>query len=96
MHGFLFDYFFPFSNYFSFIIEMSRLLEGTRDLNKCFGIFHAIHDMIRSKEIISRIMDEVLEDFMEDNVIYLELRTTPRDLPGESSATVVGSDMGTI
>ena len=27
-------------------------------------------------------------DFMEDNVIYLELRTTPRDLLGEKSYSI--------
>ena len=39
--------------------------------------------MIKTKEIVSRIIDEVLDDFMKDNVIYLELRTTPRELPGK-------------
>lgn len=59
------------------------LLDGERNLTKCFRIFHAIHGMIKTKETVSRIIDEVLNDFMEDNVIYLELRTTPRDLPGK-------------
>jgi adenosine deaminase len=62
-----------------------RDLKGTRDINKCFGIFSSIHRLIRTREEMSRIMDEVLEDFMDDNVIYLELRTTPRELQGKSA-----------
>ena len=64
-------------------LDITHLLDGDRNLSKCFGIFHAIHDMIRTREILSRIIDDVLFDFMKDNVIYLEIRTTPRNLPGK-------------
>ena len=69
-------------------LETLELLKGQRDLIKCFGIFHAIHGMIKTKNTVSRIIQEVLTDFMEDNVIYLELRTTPRDLLGEKSYSI--------
>ena len=69
-------------------LETLELLKGQRDLIKCFGIFHAIHGMIKTKNTVSRIIQEVLMDFMEDNVIYLELRTTPRDLLGEKSYSI--------
>ena len=69
-------------------LETLELLKGQRDLIKCFGIFHAIHGMIKTKNTVSRIIQEVLMDFMEDNVIYLELRTTPRDLLGERSYSI--------
>ena len=57
-------------------------LTGSRDLAKCFGIFAVIHRMIKTSETLTRIIREVLDDFMADNVIYLELRSTPRDLEG--------------
>jgi hypothetical protein len=40
--------------------------------------------MIQSKQTVLRVLLEVLEDFMSENVIYLELRSTPRTLEGES------------
>eukprot|EP01118_Nematostelium_gracile_P014679 TRINITY_DN577_c0_g1_i2.p1 TRINITY_DN577_c0_g1~~TRINITY_DN577_c0_g1_i2.p1 ORF type:complete len:266 (+),score=70.53 TRINITY_DN577_c0_g1_i2:219-1016(+) len=39
-----------------------------------------IHQMFNTKEATSRIIREVIEDFASDNVKYLELRTTPRNL----------------
>ena len=53
----------------------------TRDLRECFAIFDLIHDAVRTKENLRRITREVVADFAADNVKYLELRTTPRDLP---------------
>jgi adenosine deaminase len=61
---------------------LTSLLEGNRDLRKCFGIFHEIHKLISTRDILKRVLMEVLEDFMADNVIYLELRSTPRTLEG--------------
>ena len=73
-----------FYNNSNYVGSSSFLLEGERDLNKCFGIFQAIHSMIRSKETVLKVLLEVLEDFMSENVIYLELRSTPRNLEGKS------------
>jgi adenosine deaminase len=53
----------------------------TRDLGECFAIFDLIHGAVRSRENLVRITREVVADFAADNVAYLELRTTPRDLP---------------
>jgi adenosine deaminase len=68
----------------NYVGTSSFLLEGERDLSKCFGIFQAIYSMIQSKQTVLRVLLEVLEDFMSENVIYLELRSTPRTLEGES------------
>lgn len=67
----------------NYVGSSSFLLQGERDLNKCFGIFSAIHSMIKSKQTVLKVLLEVLEDFMSENVIYLELRSTPRMLEGE-------------
>ena len=61
-------------------IDLSEHLNGQRDLNKCFALFQAIHRVIDRKEILKHVLFEILHDFMDDNVIYLELRTTPRIL----------------
>ena len=50
------------------------------DLDQCFGLFKVVHQVISSQEILRRVVSEILEDFMADNVIYLELRSTPRSL----------------
>ena len=53
----------------------------TRALGECFAIFDLIHDAVRTREDLTLITKEVVTDFEDDNVKYLELRTTPRDLP---------------
>ena len=47
---------------------------------ECFKLFDIIHRCTTSHEVVSRISREVAEDFAADNVIYLELRTTPKVL----------------
>eukprot|EP01041_Mallomonas_annulata_P010929 gene10929-22815_t len=63
---------------------MNKNIEGLysspRNIDTCFQIFDIIHHIIQSKDSVSRILTEALEDFMNENVIYLELRTTPRPL----------------
>ena len=54
------------------------LCSGDRTLAECFKLFDVIHKCTTSCDIISRISREVAEDFAADNVIYLELRTTPK------------------
>lgn len=66
-------------------IDLSAYLEGSRDLHKCFALFGAIHGLIDHQDILKRVLVEVLQDFSADNVIYLELRTTPRRLPADGT-----------
>ena len=62
--------------------------EWDKESDSCFSLFNVVYEVIRSKEILRRIILEVFEDFMKDNVIYLELRTTPRSLPDDSTTHV--------
>ena len=57
---------------------------ATKDMNGAFKIFGFIHDAVDSIEQIKRIVQEMLEDFTNENTVYLEMRTTPRPL-GNSS-----------
>ncbi|KAL0478920.1 hypothetical protein AKO1_007819 [Acrasis kona] len=52
---------------------------GRRNLNECFKMFEVIHDLTSTDvTVMTRITKETIEDYADDNVIYLELRTTPR------------------
>lgn len=48
------------------------------NLKECFELFPIIHEIINSPAILREVVFSVLDDFAADNVIYLELRTTPR------------------
>jgi len=47
-----------------------------------FPIIHAITDNLEAVRIVTR---EVIKDFADDGVKYLELRTTPREVPSRMS-----------
>lgn len=49
-------------------------------LEQCFKLFGSVHAVISTIDIVKRITLEVLADYMAENTIYLELRTTPRGL----------------
>jgi hypothetical protein len=44
-------------------------------------VFSVIHQLADNIETIRRITAEVIEDFASENVVYLELRTTPKNNP---------------
>ena len=53
---------------------------GTRSLPEAFKLFAVIHTVTTSHAVITRITQEVLEDCAKDNIVHLELRTTPKVL----------------
>ena len=59
---------------------------GTRSLPEAFQIFAVIHTITTTQAAITRITQEVVQDFAYDNVVHLELRTTPKARP-ESGLT---------
>ncbi|EFJ44760.1 hypothetical protein VOLCADRAFT_64498 [Volvox carteri f. nagariensis] len=54
---------------------------GDRSLADCFRLFDLIHVITTTHSAIARIAAEVVRDFAEDRVVYLELRTTPKARP---------------
>lgn len=46
--------------------------------NRCFAKFKYAHDLTDAPERLGKACENVIRDFQEDNVVYLELRTTPR------------------
>lgn len=59
---------------------------GELNLERCFTLFGALHKIVSSVDILRRIAHEVLEDYMAENTIYLELRSTPRNLSDGTTA----------
>ena len=51
---------------------------GNRTLSECFQLFDVIHQVTTEHATVTRITREVVEDLAADNVIYAELRTTPK------------------
>lgn len=49
-----------------------------RSLCEVFKLFDLIHIVTTDHKTITRITKEVVEDFAAENVVYLELRTTPK------------------
>lgn len=54
---------------------------GTRSLPEGFKLFAVIHTITTSHAVITRITREVIEDCAADNIVHLELRTTPKARP---------------
>lgn len=54
------------------------ILKHDRSLTEVFKMFDLIHILTTDHETVTRITKEVIEDFAAENVVYLELRTTPK------------------
>ncbi|PKI61008.1 hypothetical protein CRG98_018570 [Punica granatum] len=52
--------------------------KNDRSLKEVFKLFDLIHILTTDHSTLTRITKEVVEDFASENVIYLELRTTPK------------------
>ncbi|KAI3440134.1 uncharacterized protein J3R85_003741 [Psidium guajava] len=54
------------------------IVKNDRSLVEVFKLFDLIHVITTEHSTITRITKEVIEDFASENVVYLELRTTPK------------------
>lgn len=62
---------------------------GAQGIDAFFGHFNSyIYRLLSTPASLARATRAVLHDFADDGVVYLELRTTPRQLPG------AGADAG--
>jgi adenosine deaminase len=50
------------------------------NLDTCFKLFSITHKILSNKENLKQVTREVLEKFDSVNTVYLELRTTPRNI----------------
>jgi len=61
------------------IFDKSLYARGSDDALKItFQRFHEIHNLCNCEEDVKIVTEDVIREFAEDNVKYLELRTTPR------------------
>ncbi|MED6146342.1 hypothetical protein PIB30_033546 [Stylosanthes scabra] len=67
------------------------ILKNDRSLTEVFKLFDVIHILTTDHMTVTRIAKEVVEDFASQNVVYLELRTTPKknDSQGMSKRSYV-------
>ncbi|GJY63856.1 adenosine deaminase-like protein [Tanacetum coccineum] len=65
--------------------------KNDRSLREVFKLFDLIHIVTTDHKTITRVTKEVVEDFAAENVVYLELRTTPKrnDSIGMSKRTYI-------
>ncbi|KAG9136943.1 hypothetical protein Leryth_023165 [Lithospermum erythrorhizon] len=54
------------------------ILKDDRSLFEVFKLFDLIHILTTDHKTVTRITKEVVEDFAAENVVYLEIRTTPK------------------
>lgn len=59
--------------------QLTNLQATEKTLNECFKLFKVAHNATKNPQSIYLATKYVIEDFYKDNVVYLELRTTPRD-----------------
>ncbi|XP_070541995.1 N6-Methyl-AMP deaminase-like isoform X2 [Ptychodera flava] len=52
-----------------------------RSLEETFQMFGIIHQLVNCTEAVAMSIRDVIQEFRDDNVLYLELRSTPRDVP---------------
>ncbi|XP_076640901.1 adenosine deaminase-like protein [Halictus rubicundus] len=52
-------------------------------LGECFKVFDVAHSLTTTPEAVFQSTRDVIKEFREDNVIYLELRSTPRSINGK-------------
>ncbi|EER97681.1 hypothetical protein BDA96_02G425800 [Sorghum bicolor] len=55
------------------------IMKSDRSLPECFKLFDLFHILTTDHDTVTRIAKEVVEDFAAENVVYLEIRTTPKN-----------------
>ncbi|XP_076675439.1 adenosine deaminase-like protein isoform X2 [Andrena cerasifolii] len=58
-------------------------IEKFSSLGECFKVFDVAHSVTVTSEAVFQATYDVIKEFKEDNVIYLELRSTPRAVDGQ-------------
>lgn len=61
--------------------ETTILKGDEKNLDECFKMWDFIYPLVDDTEAVFLVTKSVIEDFAQDNVRYLELRSTPRTNP---------------
>ncbi|XP_076176171.1 adenosine deaminase-like protein isoform X2 [Ptiloglossa arizonensis] len=60
-------------------------IEKFSSLGECFNVFNMAHSLTVTPEAVFSSTYDVIREYATDNVIYLELRSTPRAVDGQMS-----------
>lgn len=62
-------------------LKLNRILDlgPERTLSECFELFKVAHNVTNNPDSVFKATQNVIQEFADDNVMYLELRTTPRE-----------------
>lgn len=72
--------------------ELNNILDKTeKTLDECFDLFRVAHDLTKTREAVYLATESVIKEFADDNVKYLEIRTTPREEAGMSKEDYIES-----
>lgn len=71
-------------------------LTAFRSLSECFKVFDLAHELVETTEAVKLATECVINEFSEDNVIYLELRSTPRETEFMTKAQCLQTIIDTI
>ena len=63
------------------IWETTILKGERRSLDDCFVMFKMIHTLVSDEQSVEMVAHDVVAEFAEDGVVYLEIRSTPRANP---------------
>ncbi|KAK9294432.1 hypothetical protein QLX08_010953 [Tetragonisca angustula] len=58
-------------------------IKNFSSLDECFKVFNIAHSLTTTPEAVFHSTYDTIKEFKEDNVIYLELRSTPRAIEGK-------------
>ncbi|XP_023178859.1 adenosine deaminase-like protein [Drosophila hydei] len=81
---------------FSALCERFIKFEKGAKLDECFEKFGLMHELTATKEGLESATELVIRDFAKDNVIYVELRTTPKSNENMSRRSYLDTVLGVI
>ncbi|CRK95962.1 CLUMA_CG009405, isoform A [Clunio marinus] len=67
-----------------------------RSLAECFEVFKIAHDLVDTIEAVKLATKCVIDEFSKENVIYFELRSTPRKTPNMTKLEYLHAIIDTI
>jgi len=77
-----------FNNVINYFINDQKCIRNVyRLFSRCFKIFDIAHALTVTPEAVFIATCDVIKEFHEDNVIYLELRSTPRAVKDSMTKT---------
>lgn len=63
-------------------LPSADILHASKTMEECFEVFRFIHHLTDNLWAIRQACIDVIKEFASENVLYIELRTTPRKVEG--------------